>query len=196
MSTKPLIPDQWRPKSPDLAFGTPTNSAPGDVAQRGQSMAVAAADHVHGREGSASAAAVGVRVYRSTNQVLTGGAWGQISWSVASDDPQAFWSAGNPTQLLVPAGCGGLYIAVLQVAFSASASGQRQVSIAKNPGGINWATVPRANLSAYNEAVVAVGTGRLAAGETITGYVYTDVAGINALGGSESTHLSLYRLGT
>jgi hypothetical protein len=73
-----------------------------------------------------------VKAYRSTSQAANNNTSTIISWSAAVYDADAFWSAGSPTRLTVPAGKGGFYMILVQVSMDYGAGDYRDATIRAN----------------------------------------------------------------
>lgn len=78
----------------------------------------------------------GARVKRTTNLSLASGIATTLAWQAAELDTTAFWSAGAPTRLTVPAGVTKVRITA-NARFDAASAGARQILIFKNGATFN-----------------------------------------------------------
>lgn len=99
--------------STTLDFGSPSDSAPGDINADGTDDIPSRADHVHGRE--AGVASVGVSLGRSVGDLSVPSATQvDVPWQTEEWDVGGFHAANAP-EIVIPAGLGGKYLMMFQL---------------------------------------------------------------------------------
>lgn len=139
----------------------------------------------------AAGTALGVSVYRATDLVILDRIHTVIPLSTVIADDGAFWSAGLPTRLTVPAGQAGWYAVVGQIA-TLAATGRRMYTEIYVNGTL------RARCGGDFVTVQAAVVIKLAVGDYVELYGYTDqdvpyAYTETALGGAASTLISMVR---
>jgi hypothetical protein len=75
----------------------------------------------------------------SSGQSFTTGVAAAVSWDTAVSDAYNGYNGATPTRWTCPAGYGGTYLVIASAAWTANATGQRQLYIARNGSVLSYA---------------------------------------------------------
>ena len=186
----------WLDGSAFLQTGFSSSSGSGTKWQR---MGVENEGDVLTIVGGVPAWAVGGRdcasIYGATNQAITSSNATLVIFSTAEFDTAAFFNVATPTKLIVPAGKGGKYLVIGQLAWSLANNGPQRASILVN--GTAVAVDEGGNLN--GNAIIRQGVVRLC---NLNVGDYVELEAFQSSGGAEtvtagiaSTFLQLVRVG-
>ena len=114
----------------------------------------------------------GARCHRATAQALTGGVNTAVSFSAATFDSHAYWSAGAPTRLTVPADGAGKYLIAGAIDFASSASSLRAIELRKN--GTPIVSVVGQSVGSAHYGMEALDVASLAVGDYVDLLAYSN----------------------
>lgn len=135
---------------------------------------------------------LGARILKTSNALVSNAAAAILVYSSAQFDSSAFWSAGAPSRLTVPAGLGGKYIVSARLTWDFNSTGTRTLSIRKNGVTVDSDAKP-AGGATRNYGSVPLS---LAAGDYIDFTADQDSgASLNVLGAEQFTWASIVRVG-
>ena len=120
-----------------------------------------------GPTGASAAAANAASIYQSTNFVLTDGVDQIVSFDTAVVNDAAFWSAGSPTLLTVPAATGGDYFVAAGAGWQTGFLGDGYIILKKNGTEFARGYVNTRSGTSLGSALVATFV-RLAAADVLT----------------------------
>jgi hypothetical protein len=124
----------------------------------------------------------GARVHRTTNKSIPNNALTTVDFQAELYDTDGYWSVGNATRLIVPAGLGGLYLVFAQLNYAVNANGRRALFVLHEPSAVYVVrTQMRANTDQTEFTLTSIFP--LAAGDALLYETYQDSgAALNLLG--------------
>lgn len=96
-----------------------------------------------------------VVVYRNTPQLVGNGVVSNVVWLGAAYQSDAFWAAGAPSRVTIPAGLGGLYLVSAIPIWDINGTGGRYATILKN-GADQWRTNSGGSAAWYTQHNIVV----------------------------------------
>lgn len=94
--------------------------------------------------------------YRNTVQSVGNAVVSNIVWLGAAAQTDAFWAAGNPSRLTIPANLGGTYLVTATPIFDINGTGGRYAAIMKNGVTVNNTVNSGGSASWYTQFNLAV----------------------------------------